>query len=109
VAVKTGTSDNKRDNWTIGYTDDITTTVWVGNNDNSPMNQQLVSGVTGAAPIWRDVMKMILAEEEDIPFKIPDDLIQVKCHGVTEYFLKESYTDRSCIKDYPKNETASSE
>ena len=54
-------------------------------------------------------MKMILAEEEDIPFKIPDDLIQVKCHGVTEYFLKESYTDRSCIKDYPKNETASSE
>src|SRR3989344_2465196 len=55
VAVKTGTSDNKRDNWTFGYTSDFVVGVWVGNNDNSPMNPTLTSGVTGAAPIWRKI------------------------------------------------------
>jgi len=50
VAVKTGTSNNLRDNLTVGYTQDYLVAVWVGNNDNSPMSH-VVSGVTGAAPI----------------------------------------------------------
>ncbi|WP_348696002.1 penicillin-binding protein 1C [Duganella fentianensis] len=53
-AVKTGTSKDMRDNWCIGYTDRYTVGVWVGNFDGQPMWD--VSGVTGAAPAWRDVM-----------------------------------------------------
>lgn len=53
AAVKTGTSTGYRDNWCVGYTPEFTVGVWAGNFDNSPM--QDVSGVTGAAPIWRDV------------------------------------------------------
>ena len=53
AAVKTGTSSTYRDNWTLGYTPEFTVGVWAGNFDNTPM--QSVSGVTGAAPIFRDV------------------------------------------------------
>ncbi len=53
-AVKTGTSTNYRDNWTMGFTPEYTVGVWAGNFDNTPMNQ--VSGVTGAGPIFRDIM-----------------------------------------------------
>ncbi|MDZ4402071.1 penicillin-binding protein 1C [Prosthecobacter sp.] len=53
-AVKTGTSSTFRDNWTLGFTREFTVGVWVGNFDNTPM--QDVSGVTGAGPIFRDVM-----------------------------------------------------
>ena len=60
VAVKTGTTDDKRDNWTIGYTPNLTVGVWVGNNDNSPMHPQLSSGITGAAPIWNRAMETFL-------------------------------------------------
>jgi penicillin-binding protein 1C len=54
VAVKTGTSKGYRDNWTIGYTPKHIVGVWVGNSDGSPM--QDVSGITGAGPLFRDVM-----------------------------------------------------
>jgi len=54
VAVKTGTSKGFRDNFTVGYTSEVTVGVWVGNFDGSPM--QGVSGVTGAGPLFRDVM-----------------------------------------------------
>ncbi|MDX1520424.1 MAG: penicillin-binding transpeptidase domain-containing protein, partial [Anaerolineae bacterium] len=55
AAAKTGTTQDWRDNWTIGYTPDLVTGVWAGNADNEPMRN--VSGVTGAAPIWRDIME----------------------------------------------------
>ncbi|OGD10416.1 hypothetical protein A2395_04870 [Candidatus Amesbacteria bacterium RIFOXYB1_FULL_47_9] len=55
VSVKTGTTNDKRDNWTIGYNPDILVSVWVGNNDNSPMSR-VASGVTGASPIWNKIM-----------------------------------------------------
>jgi penicillin-binding protein 1C len=54
VAVKTGTSQAYHDNWTIGFTRDVTVGVWVGNFDRSPLRSS--SGVTGAAPIFHDVM-----------------------------------------------------
>ncbi len=54
TAVKTGTSKDYRDNWTVGFTRDFTVGVWVGNFDGSPMRN--VSGISGAAPIYRDVM-----------------------------------------------------
>lgn len=63
VSVKTGTTNNLRDNWTIGYTQDRLVAVWVGNNDNSPMSY-VASGVTGASPIWQDLMRLVLQDRE---------------------------------------------
>ncbi|PIV08860.1 hypothetical protein COS52_00490, partial [Candidatus Roizmanbacteria bacterium CG03_land_8_20_14_0_80_39_12] len=75
VSVKTGTTDNKKDNWTIGYTPNFLTVVWVGNNDNTPMNPYLASGVTGAAPIWNKVMRSLLKDQPDLwPIK-PETVI----------------------------------
>ncbi|MBV8482762.1 MAG: penicillin-binding protein 1C [Verrucomicrobia bacterium] len=54
VACKTGTSSNYRDNWTFGFTPEFTVGVWVGNPDNSPMRG--ITGVTGAAPIFHEIM-----------------------------------------------------
>lgn len=71
VAVKTGTSDNKKDNWTFGYTPDFVVGVWVGNPDGSPMNQALTSGVTGAAPIWNKIMKTVLPTKKASRFQRP--------------------------------------
>ncbi|HEY7418156.1 MAG TPA: transglycosylase domain-containing protein, partial [Ktedonobacteraceae bacterium] len=62
AAAKTGTSNDFRDNWTVGYTTDYVVGVWAGNNDNSAMVN--ISGVDGAAPIWHDVM---LAAEQGHP------------------------------------------
>lgn len=57
AAVKTGTSKDMRDNWCIGYSDRYTVGVWVGNASGAPMWD--VSGVTGAAPIWQEVMQFL--------------------------------------------------
>ncbi len=56
-AVKTGTTDDFKDNWTVGYTSNVSVGVWVGNNDGTPMAN--VSGLAGAAPIWNTVMSNI--------------------------------------------------
>ncbi len=57
AAVKTGTTSSWRDNWTLGFTPDYTVGVWVGNADNTEMEH--ISGITGAAPIWHDVMEYV--------------------------------------------------
>ncbi|MFH0749950.1 MAG: PBP1A family penicillin-binding protein [Candidatus Gottesmanbacteria bacterium] len=75
VSVKTGTTDDLRDNWTIGYTPNILVATWVGNNDNSPMNRWLVSGVTGAAPIWNTLMRKALIGKPDIWPKQPEGVV----------------------------------
>lgn len=64
VSVKTGTTNDRRDNWTIGYTADAVVVTWVGNNDNQPMSGA-VSGVSGASPIWNRVMKNVLDKYEE--------------------------------------------
>jgi membrane peptidoglycan carboxypeptidase len=58
LAAKTGTTDSFADNWTIGYTPDVTVAVWAGNSDDSPMNN--VIGITGAAPIFHSVVERVL-------------------------------------------------
>lgn len=62
VAAKTGTTNDLRDNWTVGYTPQLVVATWVGNNNNQAMNQRLVSGVTGAAPIWNGIMKELIQQ-----------------------------------------------
>jgi penicillin-binding protein 1C len=79
VSVKTGTTNNLKDNWTVGFTTEFLTITWVGNNDNTPMNPYLVSGVTGAAPIWNDIMSYVIQGREPIWQEKPDD---VKSAGV---------------------------
>ncbi|MDD3532089.1 MAG: transglycosylase domain-containing protein [Candidatus Shapirobacteria bacterium] len=74
VAVKTGTTNNLRDNWTIGYSPDLLVAAWVGNNDNSPM-AQIASGVTGASPIWRRIMEALLIQEDSKEFLVPEGIV----------------------------------
>ena len=97
VSVKTGTTDNKRDNWTIGFTQKYLAAVWVGNNDNSPMSQRLASGITGAAPIWNKIMTSLLPNTSDVLPKIPDDIVQKTCFGKQEYFVKGT-EENACPK-----------
>ncbi len=96
VSVKTGTSDNKRDNWTFGYAKDRLVAVWVGNNDNSPMSQNLASGITGAAPIWNKIMTMLLEGKPDEKPQPPTDVISKPCLGRTEYFIKGTENSVNC-------------
>jgi 1A family penicillin-binding protein len=77
VAVKTGTTDDKRDNWTVGYTPSVVVGAWVGNNDNSPMNQALASGLTGAAPIWNRIIRAALTGKTNEPFVRPGNIIEM--------------------------------
>ena len=74
-AVKTGTSQDFMDNWTVGYTSDFVVGVWAGNDDNSPMID--VEGVTGAGPIWHETM---LLAEQGYPVKdfVPPSGMQMK-------------------------------
>ncbi|MBI4036790.1 penicillin-binding protein [Candidatus Daviesbacteria bacterium] len=81
VAAKTGTSDNKRDNWAFGYTQRFVVGVWVGNNNNSPMNPLLTSGVTGAAPIWNKIMHELLDGTQNLVFEKPAGIIEAMVDG----------------------------
>jgi len=78
VSVKTGTTDEKRDNWTIGYTPSYVVGVWVGNNDNSPMNPAIASGVTGASPIWNKIMTFVLKDKKNEEPQKPDGVVVVQ-------------------------------
>jgi penicillin-binding protein 1C len=72
VSVKTGTTNDRRDNWTIGYTEWAVVVTWVGNNDNSEMSGG-VSGVSGASPIWNRVMKFVLDKAEKGAYNPDED------------------------------------
>ncbi len=73
VAVKTGTTRNSRDNWAVGFSPDRIVAVWVGNADNTPMRG--TSGVTGAGPIFHDVMEEAMKYIEKKPFLRPEGLV----------------------------------
>jgi membrane carboxypeptidase/penicillin-binding protein PbpC len=75
AAAKTGTTSDWRDNWTVGYTPDRAVGVWVGNADGQPM--EAISGVSGAGPVWHEVM---LAAHRGLPprqFARPDGIVEV--------------------------------
>lgn len=110
IAVKTGTSNNFRDNWTIGFSPDYLTAVWVGNNDGSYMNRNLVSGITGAAPIWHEIMSYLLKDVQAKEFPVPEGLVAVKvcavnglltCSGCpqekVEYFTADKIPTKQCF------------
>ncbi len=106
TAVKTGTTTEWRDNWTLGYTTEFVTGVWVGNADNQAMRN--VSGVSGAAPIWNAVMQS--AHRRPPPaFRRPDGLMEATVcadsgllpeaacpHHKQEIFLAENVPTAYC-------------
>ncbi len=116
VAVKTGTSNNLRDNLAIGYNQNYVVAVWVGNNDNSEM-ARIASGVTGATPIFNKIMSALLAKEEQSQkWEIPDGLVQLPicpytgtlaCTGCPikmEWFLEENKPEKACNPEWFKRE-----
>ncbi len=74
AVAKTGTTNDFRDNWTLGYTPQVAVGVWVGNTDNTEMKG--VTGLTGAAPIWHDVMTAFLKDKPVEQFVRPDGLVE---------------------------------
>ncbi len=74
AAVKTGTTNDYKDNWTIGYTPQYVVGVWVGNNDGAPMRG--ISGVQGAAPIWRSIMLNLLSGTPSEWYQQPGNVIR---------------------------------
>jgi len=113
VAVKTGTSNNLRDNLTVGYNQNYLVAVWVGNNDNSPM-ARVASGVTGASPIFNNIMSALLAQKENHDWDIPEGLVQLPicpltgtlactgCPVKMEWFLEENKPETACHPDWFK-------
>ena len=108
VSVKTGTSNDLKDNWTIGYSQNFLVATWVGNNDNTPMSQ-IASGITGASPIWAKIFYQILTtNQEPNNLTQPDDLIKVPiclltgtltctgCPTRIDYFIKGSEPKTAC-------------
>jgi membrane peptidoglycan carboxypeptidase len=98
AAVKTGTTNDNKDNWTLGFTPEYVVGVWVGNTDNHPMDHT-VTGLTGAAPIWHDVMEYLNKDKPERSFDRPDGLVEHAvcqidgllpngvCPAVSEIFL----------------------
>ena len=112
VAVKTGTTNNMKDNWTIGYTTDRLVATWVGNNDNTAMSY-VASGITGASPIWNKIMLLLLDEAEPHKFALPDEMVKVKICVSTgtlpcsacplikeEVFVKGTEPKQACTNQY---------
>jgi len=95
VSVKTGTTDDKRDNWAIGYTKSITVGVWVGNNDNSKMNPKIASGATGASPIWYRIMRELLKKYDDGIIEKPDKVKALTVDSFLGGLPKDGYPTRS--------------
>lgn len=84
VAVKTGTTNDLRDNWTVGWSRDTIVGVWVGNNNNDKM-RNVASGVSGAAPIWRRQILDVLSKIPDKPFNSPDGVSQIEVDRISGY------------------------
>ena len=76
VAAKTGTTQDFRDNWTVGFTPSLATAVWVGNTDYVPLSHNS-TGIVGAAPIWHRFMMQALASTPDQWYQVPDGVDQV--------------------------------
>ncbi len=110
VAVKTGTSNDLRDNWTVGFNQNYLVLTWVGNNDNSPMSR-IASGVTGASPIWNKIITSLLLNQASVDWKAPDGLSKVNICSITgtlpcnscptrlEWFLDEDKPNKSCTPE----------
>jgi penicillin-binding protein 1C len=94
IAVKTGTTNDKRDNWTIGWSTKAVVGVWVGNNDNSAM-KEVASGVTGASPIWRKIILKTWEKYKGDDFKPPSGVEAKQVDTISGYPEHDGYPARA--------------
>ena len=88
IAAKTGTTNNFRDNWTAGFTPQLSTVVWVGNNNNEAMRD--VTGLSGAAPIWNEVMLAYHADKPVEEWQRPRGLVEAQVDAVSGLLPSEA-------------------
>jgi 1A family penicillin-binding protein len=93
ISVKTGTTNNKKDNWTVGWTPSIITGVWVGNNNNTEM-KQVASGITGAAPIWNRIIREALGNRPDEQIATPSGIVTVDVDLVSGYPAHDGFPSK---------------
>lgn len=93
VAVKTGTTNDKRDNWAIGWSRTAIVGAWVGNNDNSQM-KEVASGVSGASPIWRRIMLESLTAYPSVDFQVPPGIVQKDVDVISGYTAHDGWPSR---------------
>ncbi|MFH1146693.1 MAG: penicillin-binding protein 1C [Pseudomonadota bacterium] len=103
TAVKTGTSKDMRDNWCIGYTESYTVGVWVGNFKGAPMWD--VSGVTGAAPIWFEIMNYLHHGRPGRPPKVPKGVAARSVCFADEGLIKKEVFIRGTETDRIRKQT----
>lgn len=94
VMVKTGTTNDKRDNWTIGGNNNAMVGVWVGNNDYTQM-LSVASGVSGASPIWHNIVVQALKGKPTVTFAAPGDVSQILVDTVSGYPAHDNFPSRS--------------
>ena len=94
VAAKTGTTNDKKDNWTIGWTPQVIVGTWVGNNDNTSM-KAVVSGVSGAAPIWRKIISEYLKDKPVEKFEVPSGIVTAEVDKVSGYRAHDDFPSRT--------------
>lgn len=96
IAVKTGTTNDRRDNWAIGGSPEVTVGVWVGNNDNTPMTR-VASGVSGASPIWNRIIKEATKGFASSTFERPSGIVEAKVDAVSGYAAHSGLPERTEI------------
>lgn len=94
IAVKTGTTNDKRDNWTVGWSTKAVVGVWVGNNDNTAM-KEVASGVTGASPIWRKIILKTWEKYKGDDFKPPSGVEARQVDTISGYPEHDGYPSRA--------------
>jgi membrane carboxypeptidase/penicillin-binding protein len=91
IAVKTGTTNNMKDNWTIGWSQEIIVGTWVGNNDNSAMSY-VASGITGASPIWRRIIFTALDAGYQAPeWQMPENVEKVELDAISGFKSHDNF------------------
>ena len=93
VAVKTGTTNDRRDNWTIGGNQYGVVGVWVGNNDNTEM-LQVASGVTGASPIWRKIILEVLNGKPNTSIEVPGGIVTAAVDSISGNAAHDGFPSR---------------
>ena len=94
VAVKTGTTNDMIDNWTVGWNESVLVGTWVGNNDNSPM-LRVASGISGASPIWRKIMLAAIdAGYQGKAWEPPDTVQQVEVDVISGFPAHDEFPKR---------------
>lgn len=102
AAVKTGTTENYKDAWTMGYTPSLVVGVWVGNNDGAVMDN--IAGSLGAAPIFKSLIEKFSEGTPIQKFTPPDEVLQLNCkasakdNGYQEFFLKSTAHPGFCSR-----------